>query len=60
MVNGKWPDKRLSTNLIEMTQPDKPRSSKQRYRLTATGQRWIEQSSFAEKIEPPTSNNEMS
>jgi len=49
----------LATNLLEMTQPDKPRSSKQRYHLTATGRRWIEQSSIAEKIKPPTSNNEI-
>lgn len=27
---------------LEMTLPDKPRSSKQRYRLTALGQRWLE------------------
>jgi len=24
-----------------MTQPDKPRSSKQRYRLTASGRQWL-------------------
>ena len=28
----------IALALIEMTQPDKPRSSKQRYRLTALGQ----------------------
>jgi ATP-dependent DNA helicase RecG len=27
----------LSANVIQMTQPDKPRSSKQRYRLTVRG-----------------------
>ena len=27
----------LELNLVEMTQPDKPRSSKQRYRLTERG-----------------------
>ena len=28
----------LAAQVIEMTQPDKPRSSKQRYRLTSLGQ----------------------
>jgi len=28
--------------VIEMTLPDTPRSSKQRYRLTAIGRRWLE------------------
>jgi len=32
----------LVANVIEMTLPDTPRSSKQRYRLTALGQRWLE------------------
>jgi adenine deaminase len=32
----------IATGLIEMTLPDTPRSSKQRYRLTATGRRWLE------------------
>jgi len=32
----------LLANVIEMTQPDTPRSSKQRYRLTAHGQRWLD------------------
>ena len=32
----------LSAGLIEMTVPDKPRSSKQRYRLTDKGRRWLE------------------
>ena len=32
----------LETGLLEMTLPDKPRSSNQRYRLTALGQRWLE------------------
>lgn len=31
----------LGVALIEMTLPDKPRSSKQRYRLTASGQHWL-------------------
>lgn len=34
----------LASGLIEMTQPDKPRRSKQRYRLTAAGKRWRAQS----------------
>ena len=32
----------LALQVIEMTMPDTPRSSKQRYRLTATGRRWLE------------------
>jgi ATP-dependent DNA helicase RecG len=31
----------LVANVIEMTLPNTPRSSKQRYRLTALGQRWL-------------------
>lgn len=33
----------LDSSLVEMTRPDTPRSSKQRYRLTALGQQWLEQ-----------------
>ncbi|MBE7927349.1 Fic family protein [Pseudomonas saudiphocaensis] len=33
----------LEANLIEMTIPDKPQSSQQRYRLTAAGQQWLQQ-----------------
>ena len=33
----------LQGSLIEMTIPDKPRSSKQRYRLTATGREYLKQ-----------------
>ena len=33
----------LAAGLVEMTQPDKPRSSRQRYRLTAEGRRWLQQ-----------------
>ena len=33
----------LEANLIEMTIPDKPNSSQQRYRLTAAGQQWLQQ-----------------
>ncbi len=33
----------LEASLIEMTIPDKPQSSQQRYRLTATGQRLLQQ-----------------
>lgn len=32
----------IATDLVEMTLPDKPRSSKQRYRLTAIGRQWLE------------------
>ena len=32
----------LGSGLVEMTLPDTPRSSKQRYRLTASGRRWLE------------------
>ena len=31
----------LTSRLVEMTLPDMPRSSKQRYRLTAKGQQWL-------------------
>jgi len=31
----------LAAGMIETTQPDKPRSSKQRYRLTAMGRQWL-------------------
>jgi hypothetical protein len=31
----------LASGLVEMTQPDKPRSSKQRYRLAAKGRRFM-------------------
>ena len=33
----------LRSGLIEMTIPDKPRSSKQRYRLTAAGNKYLKQ-----------------
>jgi predicted HTH transcriptional regulator len=32
----------LEQGVIEMTQPDKPNSRSQRYRLTATGRQWLE------------------
>ena len=32
----------LVLGVIEMTLPNKPRSSNQRYRLTTLGQRWLE------------------
>ncbi|MFA7336905.1 MAG: hypothetical protein WC028_08995 [Candidatus Obscuribacterales bacterium] len=31
----------LKEGLIEMTMPQKPRSGKQRYRLTERGKRWL-------------------
>lgn len=33
----------IGAGLIQMTLPDKPRSSSQRYRLTAAGQQWLKQ-----------------
>ena len=33
----------LRAGLIEMTIPDKPRSSKQRYRLTSAGSKYLKQ-----------------
>jgi ATP-dependent DNA helicase RecG len=32
----------LELGMIEMTQPDKPNSRNQRYRLTEQGRRWLE------------------
>ena len=32
----------LDSALIEMTIPDKPRRSKQKYRLTDKGEKWLE------------------
>jgi ATP-dependent DNA helicase RecG len=31
----------LALGVVEMTLPEKPRSSKQRYRLTAQGRQWL-------------------
>lgn len=31
----------MAAGLLEMTAPDSPRSTKQRYRLTAKGQQWL-------------------
>ncbi|MFO1077125.1 MAG: ATP-binding protein [Planctomycetota bacterium] len=39
----------LSSGLVEMTLPDKPRCSKQRYRLTASGRRWLEARAGADR-----------
>lgn len=35
----------LKLGVIEMTQPDKPNSRSQRYRLTAIGRQWLEANS---------------
>lgn len=32
----------LASGMVEMTLPDKPRSSKQRYRLTVSGRHWVQ------------------
>jgi ATP-dependent DNA helicase RecG len=32
----------LKMAVVEMTRPDKPRSSNQRYRLTALGRQWLD------------------
>jgi ATP-dependent DNA helicase RecG len=32
----------LDSGLVEMARPEAPRSSKQRYRLTSLGRRWLE------------------
>ena len=44
----------LDAGLVEMTLPDKPRSSKQRYRLTEKGRLWLE----AHRIPDPAPNEE--
>jgi ATP-dependent DNA helicase RecG len=31
----------LTSGMVEMTLPDKPKSSKQRYRLTIKGRQWV-------------------
>ncbi|WP_373994894.1 Fic family protein [Duganella sp. HH105] len=33
----------IQAGLVQMKFPDKPRSSKQRYRLTPAGQQWLKQ-----------------
>ena len=34
-------ERHLAMNLLELTNPDKPRSGRQRYRLTAAGRRLL-------------------
>jgi len=34
----------IAAGLIEMTDPDKPRSSRQRYRITAKGRKFLKRS----------------
>lgn len=40
----------LASGLVEMTLPDKPRSSKQRYRLTGSGRRWLQAHSDSDRV----------
>ena len=42
-VRRSYIDPALEACLIEMTIPDKPNSSQQRYRLTAAGRQWLQE-----------------
>lgn len=42
LFRAAYPKPALASDMIEMTLPDMPRSSKQHYRLTETGKQWTQ------------------